>query len=268
MRRQSQERMFGMGQRRIIGCLLIILLGLLGCCLPNAGWAYGAYGFGPKHYPDTLQYGEGIYFAPYETPIYAEPNEAGTVIEQLKWGRGSRNLQVFSQVHQNYVSAQNTFVSYYPELDVALLPVVSENGEGWAEVMYDQRQKKTGWVKLSDATAVANEDKTPPHFGHFQTWLDFMRLNAKPNGIYWLEGVSQYQRLLRSAPDDAAKTVPITVVRDLKVKHVRGNWLLVEVRDFNHNTPLGWIRWRDDEGRLMVFTNFSGNKLPVMMTGF
>jgi hypothetical protein len=40
--------------------------------------------------------------------------------------------------------------------------------------------------------------------------------------------------------------------------------MLVEIKDFDHQNPIGWIRWRDEAGRLMVFTNFSQEYMPIL----
>ena len=42
--------------------------------------------------------------------------------------------------------------------------------------------------------------------------------------------------------------------------------MLVEVLDFERNTPIGWVRWRDHDGNLMVFPNITSDRLPVMTT--
>jgi hypothetical protein len=54
----------------------------------------------------------------------------------------------------------------------------------------------------------------------------------------------------------------------MKVRHLRGNWLLVEALDFENNTPIGWIRWRDDDGNLMVFPNINQQYHPVVTGNF
>ena len=148
------------------------------------------------------------------------------------------------------------------------MSVLSENGDGWAEVVYDQRRQKTGWVKLRTHMSETETDHWPEHLGHFQSWLDFMKYNAKAAGIYWLTGVSQYHRSPRMSPNDKAKLIDIQVMRRLTVKHIRGNWLLVEVMDFDRTMPIGWIRWRDKEGRLMVFPNLAGKKTPHILGVF
>ena len=111
----------------------------------------------------------------------------------------------------------------------------------------------------------AEEGKTS-HFGRYQSWLDFMKFNARAHGVYWLNGVSEYHRSIRYKDDDKASFIPVTVIRDLKVRHIRGNWMLVEVVDFERNTPIGWVRWRDHDGNLMVFPNITSDRLPVMTT--
>ncbi|MBX2859625.1 MAG: hypothetical protein KTR14_00190 [Vampirovibrio sp.] len=260
---------------------LLVLACCLGGALQNAGHAMTpvGYGFGPDVYESELQYGVGVYFAPYNLNIYAEPNTAADVVESLVWSEKTPTSNVRS-THQNLnLPAKNTFLSFYPNLQIAIMPVVSDTDDGWLEVVYDQDQKKTGWVpnrqqllsSLPDFIEPGNEQQTPadlpPHMGVFQTWIDFVKLNAKANGIYWLNGVSDYHRNIRTSPKDTAKFVKITVMKDLKVRHARGNWLLVEVLDFNRNTPIGWVRWRDANGRLLVFPNLAGGKFPMTYMG-
>lgn len=272
-----------------VASLLLCVTLLWGGVPVEKAWAaqgYGAVsGYAPKNYQNNYVYGEGVYFAPYEINIYNEPNDEAKIVESFRWGHGNGSSALMSQVREAIVPVEQVFVSFFPTLDVAMMSVVSDDGNGWVEVVYDHAKKKTGWVRLHDAAPRNTEEqvesnnseapqaeaprakteaKQPMHFGKFQTWQDFMRLNARANGIYWLTGVSQYNRMIRTKPEDGAKTIPITVMRNMKVKHVRGNWMLVEVVDFENQTPLGWVRWRDDEGRLMVFTNFSGKKPPIM----
>lgn len=220
-------------------------------------------GFSPEKYEARVEYGQGVYFAPYEVKIYTEPSEEAPLLETFHWNRQSSPRAVTSYLGHGALMAPRLFLSFYPDADVAMMAVVSENGEGWAEVVYDQPTGRTGWVQLG-----APSEEAPLHFGRFQTWQNFMKLNAKKSGIYWLSGVDQYHRNIRSTPEDGAKFVPVTVMRNLKVKHVRGNWLLVEVQDFSRQTPLGWLRWRDDDGRLMMFTNFTGKNQTIVTSMF
>jgi hypothetical protein len=257
----------------ILCFLCAVLLGLVLQLAPSWSAFAESFGFAPQQYKSGLTYGNGIYFAPYRFKVYAEPREDATVLGEFRWGRHTRSNQVdIFRPNGDHVTmaANRVFFCFYPELDVAMLAVTGDEEGGWLEVMYDQQGKKTGWLKQADIRVAAEngKDALPAHFGVYQTWLDFMKLNAKASGIYWLSGVSEYQRSVRFKDEDTASLIPITVIRDLKVRHVRGNWLLVEVLDFERNTPIGWVRWRDDDGNLMVFPNISGRHLPIVTTAY
>jgi hypothetical protein len=265
--------------------LLLLLAGwMLTVSRPGAVIAQSAMGglagFGPTDYKATTDYGEGVYYAPYEITVREAPRDDAPILDQLTWRRGNTTDAVFSTAKQLPISARNLFIAYYPSMDVALMAVVGEGGNGWAEVIYDQARHLTGWVRLAPSGGQSPAPDTsatsarvnasaplPKHFGHFQTWQELMRLNARANGIYWLNGVSGYNRSVRTAPEDTAKFVPITVIKRMKVLHIRGNWMLVEVVDFNRETPMGWLRWRDDNGKLLAFPNFSGKTLLPAMPG-
>jgi hypothetical protein len=242
-------------------------------------------GFGPQRYHDGLQYGTGVYFAPYRFTVYSQPDEKSPVIAEYRWSRQSGIGDIAYTTPNGGpqgTSAENVFICFYPSLDVAMMPVLSENGQGWAEVVYNQSTKKSGWVRLKPATTEAAQAESqntatnqetsstasaePNHFGVYQTWLEFMKLNARVNGIYWLSGVSSYNRSLRTKNEDTATLLQVTIMRSIKVRFVRGNWLLVEALDFEHNTPIGWVRWRDDDGNLMVFPNVSHQRTPIVTT--
>lgn len=250
-----------------------VLMTVLASLPLGADAARGAFGFGPRLYKSGYNYGTGLYFAPYRFTVYEQPATTAPVIGEFRWGRNSRSnhIDVFSSEGQHFtLRSDHVFFCFYPELDVAMLAVIGDDEQGgWLEVVYDQQYQKTGWVQVGAGTSpTGGKESKPAHFGVFQTWLDFMKLNAKANGVYWLSGVNQYQRSVRQADADDAKLIPITIIRSLKVKHLRGNWMLVEVLDFERNTPIGWVRWRDDDGNLMVFPNLSGQHLPVVTTAY
>jgi hypothetical protein len=244
----------------------------------NAAQAHSSgYGFGPQAYKNGYAYGNGIYFAPYLFTLYSRPDETSPSIGEFHWNqRTGSALAVTTPDGGKYsLRSDHVFFCFYPKLDVAMMPVIGEEN-GWVEVIYDQAGQKSGWVRLKEEpakTASNSAEHLPPmdkgepdHFGVYQTWQEFMKLNAKANGIYWLSGVKEYNRSVRSSDSDEAKIYPITIIRDLKVKFVRGNWMMVEVLDFERNTPIGWVRWRDDEGNLMVFPNISGQYRPILST--
>jgi hypothetical protein len=264
---------------------MALLLGglLLGGWLPSTVWnppaqaQISGYGFAPQTYKSGYTYGSGVYFAPHVFTIYSKPDEASPAIAEFHWGRKtSSTVDVTTPDGEHRVLDTNhMFVCFYPKLDVAMMAVLSEGENGWVEVIYDQSGPRTGWVKLKDeprATTAKGESLAPldtgepAYFGVYQTWQEFMKLNARADGVYWLTGVTEYNRGIRSSDADDAKIYPITIIRDLKVKFIRGNWMIVEVLDFERNTPIGWVRWRDDDGNLMVFPNITKRHQQPIVT--
>lgn len=275
-----------LGVNKRLGLILAVaglMIALLGSAITplEASAIRNSFGFAPQRYQSGYTYGNGVFFAPYQFTVYAEPNTASEVIGEYRWGHktATNSVDVFSPTGEHRTAyADHVFFCFYPELDVAMMAVVGDTEDGWVEVIYDQKSQQTGWIKAKAADGIVERTTTktveaakspePIHFGVYQTWLEFMKLNAKASGIYWLSGVKEYNRSIRSSDKDEAKLIPVTIVRDLKVKHVRGNWLLVEVLDFQRNTPIGWVRWRSDNGELMVFPNISGEHLPIVTTAF
>lgn len=241
-------------------CGLTLTSGLLGLASP-----YGN-GFGPSRYPSPQPIGQGIYFAPKEVTLYEQPTFKAPIVERLSWTEQAKRA-VFSKTQNRPVLARSCFLAFYPQLSLAVLPVIQETADGWVEVYYPMGYETTAWVPLK-ATLQAQEpdalNNEPPHAGVYQTWFEFMRLNAKANGIYWLDGVDTYDQAIRSKPEDTAMLVPTKVIKRMRVMHVRGNWVLVEVVDFDKQKPIGWLRWRDEEGNLMMFPNFSQRQQWVL----
>lgn len=262
--------------------LLVSALMLLVSAVPAPVFAYGnPFGFAPNTYKEGYNYGNGVYFAPYSFTVYEKPDPAAPVIGNFSWSHKSQSNGIAytdAEGNPHRMAADHLFLCFYPELDVAMVAVTGDDGSGWAEVVYDQAKQKTGWVRLKEQAKPTAEAKAeslapldtgePAHFGIYQTWQEFMKLNAKASGVYWLSGVDQYNRSIRTSDADDAKLLDITIIRSLKVKHIRGNWMLVEVLDFERNTPIGWVRWRDDEGNLMVFPNITNQHLPIVTTTY
>lgn len=270
-----------------LSILLITGFGIEATLLPSVAQAQLAtFGFSPQNFKDGVSYGNGIYFAPYVFTVYSQPDERSQMIGEFHWSKKTNTNSiavVLPNGDRKSIPANRVFFSFYPALDVAMMAVDSENGEGWVEVIYDQASNKTGWVHLKESGKSAQASRQslasleggdskksdePLHFGVYQTWPEFMKLNAKANGIYWLTGVKEYNRSIRTSDADDAKIIPITIIRSMKVKHLRGNWLLVEVLDFENNTPIGWIRWRDEDGNLLAFPNINQQYHPVVTGTF
>jgi hypothetical protein len=203
----------------------------------------------PQQYPtESLQQAVGVVAVQAPLTLYATPSTNAPTVEAFTWQRqatATENATVFSEITQQPVSANQLFLAFYPKYQLALLTVLDERPDGWLEVSLPTTEAGKAWLAPNPQNTV-------------YVWQEFIRLYTKNFGFQWLAGVPAYQRSVRLKPEDTAPLVPVTIVQGIKVLHVRGNWMLVELRDMGAEHPIGWLRWRDEEGNLMVWPNFSG----------
>jgi hypothetical protein len=201
----------------------------------------------------------GVYVAPFEVTLYSQPSTRSAVVQQLRWAKGT-SKSVFSQTEQRPFSATHVFWFFNPQKAMALFPVVDDSVEGWVRVTCPVAPQGAAWVPLGEVKASSDSSVDPSLSlqGKALTWQDFMKSQGKAYGAYWLDGVTSLEKSLKSQPDDKAKLVPLQMMKKLKVLHVRGNWLLVEAVDFDNQRPIGWLRWRGEDGRLLMFPNYGG----------
>lgn len=129
-------------------------------------------------------------------------------------------------------------VNRLPALAPALIPaegrscaIVTSARPGWLRIIYDEAERQ-GWIER-------------PGRGEFESWEQFLpgRLITMLPGLrkdYYL--VRKEASLATEPLENAVREVKLTVVR------VEGDW--VKVRGAAAQD--GWLRWRDDNGRLTV----------------
>lgn len=196
-----------------------------------------AQGFIPK-YNDSINFcGIGIYLAPKKIVIYSEPDEKSRIIEQIQWN----SLGVSNATDD--LNSKRIFISFIPDKNVAVMSVVDDI-DGWCRVIYNQRSGASGWVEID------NSDR-------FMTWFEFMDKYGRDKGL----------RLFADLPDKKIYTSPDEKAQvqncynycpdNVKLEFIRGNWMLVKVIDYSKtNTYIGWIKWRNDMGKIFAFPDF------------
>jgi hypothetical protein len=228
-------------------CVLLIVV--LFSSLSPTFFAPAAWAWVPQQYPtQSLQQAVGVVAVQAPLRLYEQPTLNAPVVDAFSWQNTTartNGVTVFSETHQQPVSANELFLAFFPKYQLALLTVLDERPDGWLEVALPT-------VEVGKAWLAPNTQNT------LYVWQDFMRLYGKNFGFQWLAGVPAYQRSVRLKPEDTAPLVPVTIVQGIKVLHVRGNWMLVELRDMGAEHPIGWLRWRDEAGNLMVWPNFGG----------
>ena len=117
----------------------------------------------------------------------------------------------------------------FGSLDVTPPLIVSARRGDWLRVMYDDAGREA-WID-------------PRGKGRFQSWEQFMKQQTG----HLLPGLQpQYYRLQQQPEGKLLATLtPRQVVKLLKVDN---GWGMVVIGQ----TQIGWLRWRDDDGRLLL----------------
>jgi hypothetical protein len=154
------------------------------------------------------------------------------------------------------LEGKQTFLVHDCQRKQTLATVVDESETGWLKLRLETKgstpeAQSEGWLPPSDERS--QEAKQPPRT--LLTWQQFFRLYTKELGFHWLARVPEAARYVRMSPKEDAPLVSVTMVKGMRVLHVRGNWLMVELRDMGQEYPIGWLRWRDDAGNFLIWPN-------------
>jgi hypothetical protein len=115
--------------------------------------------------------------------------------------------------------------------NVSRLPLIVTARKGdWLRVAYDDAGR-LGWLD-------------PRQRGVFQPWDTLL----KGKSCHLLSGLrKQYYQIFRQ-PGDMPLTLPALPKLSFKVLKLDGDWALV----MPDQSMLGWLRWRDEDGRLLI----------------
>lgn len=176
----------------------------------------------------------GVYQADKVIKIYKEPNLKSPVLLEVNWDSANFNC--------SDVSASNLFVVFLQKKELAFLTVIDENeGEDWVQVAYNKNGSKTGWLKKDDEF-------------RFMNWRTFFNLYGRKYGLYYFKDAAPESKLIYGSPVDDAKEIgKITLIQNLKLTNVSGNWILVIAFDIDKMQKIGWIKWRNLSGNIYLF---------------
>ena len=132
------------------------------------------------------------------------------------------------------------FVVFIPSKELGYAAVTDET-DGWIEIIYNNRTGETGWIKKDD-----------PY--KFLTWLNFYNTYGRKYGLYILKGAPDEVKNIRSGNDEMSQLLSeINMPTKIKLNAIRGNWALISVLDFDREPKTGYIRWRGDDGIRYLF---------------
>jgi hypothetical protein len=108
------------------------------------------------------------------------------------------------------------------------LVAVSATKGGWLQLAYDDAGRE-GWIE-------------PPRSWEYRTWAEFLAKRV----VRVFPGMKKGLYALRGAPrEGSADRGILTRDQQVRVIQIQDDWALLQ-------TPSGWFRWRDGDGRLTV----------------
>lgn len=197
---------------------IFLLMPLSGFCAENVA---------PQYVSVENTHTFGLYQAPNEIILYKEPSETSTLVHSISW--------IGPKIFPESVKAQNLFVVYLPDKNLAFMPVVDET-EHWVQVIYNNSTGAKGWIKKDD-----------PY--RFYTWVMFYNMYGRKYGLNLLREAPAEAKDLHTSTDDKSQIVgTINMPQKINLNVIRGNWALVSVMDIDKTPKTGYVRWRSDDG--------------------
>jgi hypothetical protein len=123
-------------------------------------------------------------------------------------------------------------LSSFTSLPAGEFPVASMGKKGdWQLIAYDDAGRE-GWVRLA-------------RWWDYENWDEFL----KGRTVYLLPGLGKEKYMLSTDPSlSSAPTSTVAADLSLSVLEANGDWLRVAPS----GGPVGWISWRDGDGRFLV----------------
>ena len=169
----------------------------------------------------------GLYQLPSEVVLYQEPDESSVILHSISW--------LGSKIFPDSINVNDLFVVLCSSKKLGL-SAVSDETEGWVQIIYNNKTGDKGWIK--------NED---PY--RFMSWVMFYNMYGKKYGLNMLKEIPDSAKDIHVATDDKSQIVgTINLPQKINLTAIKGNWALVSVFDIDKVPKTGYVRWRSDEG--------------------
>ena len=195
----------------------------------------------PYNSSDISASGIGLIEFTTDVDVYEQPTFQSKKIVTLELKEVETNLTIMNAP----IEAHQYFLAKTSDKSKAFLTVTDDNDEGWYEVCYLQKKNLKGWVKAEPS--------------QFKTWRNFELFWGKKNDVYFFKDVPPEERKLYAQPFENPEDKKIVdgYNHAYKIKPViiKGNWMLVRVLDVLNKEKIGYVRWRENDGRILMFPN-------------
>ena len=195
----------------------------------------------PHYSSDVATSGIGLIEFSNNVDIYEKPDFQSKKLITLELKEIESNLTIMNAP----IETHQYFLAKTSDKSKGFLIVTDDNDEGWYEVCYLQKKDLRGWVNATSK--------------QFKTWRNFELFWGKKNDVYFFKDVPPEARKLYAQPFEKPEDKKLVDGYDhaYKIKPViiKGNWMLVRVLDVLNKEKIGYVRWRENDGRILIFPN-------------
>ena len=189
----------------------------------------------PYYVNPNASYGHALAAVKSKTAVYDSNNDKANIIGILDGKKIRINSPVIPTESETYIASDF-------DKNIFLLSVY-ENQDEWMYVCYNQKKKLFGWIKKTE-------------YVDYYTWQDFYNFFGRKYGLYLLRNVKEKDKKLYASPTyetNVADTFHFP--RHISLWLITGDWMLVKITTYEGETKTGWLRWKLDDGSIIVFPN-------------
>ncbi len=180
------------------------------------------------HYTSSIKYpGVGVCLVNHNKDVYKEPDIYSSKVYKINAKMDPKSILAITPDDNIIFAAEDT-------------------DRKWVQIIIEQKNGTKGWIPLANSE-------------NFMPWHKFIHKYGNKYGLYTFNDIPDKYKKIYLSPDESGQFHKLDYYNPkmIKPKIVRGNWVLASVMNIDRKVYTGWIRWRSNEGKLLVFPNFS-----------
>ena len=193
----------------------------------------------PFYTTDMQVSGIGVLEFDADVILFKTKDETSTPLLKLTISETKSNLSIMNAPQKSH----EYFLARTSDRQKAFLTVTDETADGWFEVCYSQKQNLKAWVKADS--------------NQFKTWREFQLFWGRKNNVFFFKDVPPEERKLYAQPfekpEDKRLVDGYSHANKIKPVIIKGNWMLVRVLDILNKEKIGYVRWRNNDGQVLIF---------------
>ena len=193
----------------------------------------------PYYSSDIKLTGYGFLEIVDDIAVYTEPSTNSEILTTLELSPIHLDFEIMGETP----IMRNQFLARDKNKKSAFVMVLDEAENGWFQICYNQEKKSIGWVQSKSEL--------------FYSLLHFYLKYGKKNGVYVFRDIPAERRKLYAKPYENKEDMKLVDEYDyahkIKLVIIKGNWMLVRILDVNNKEKIGYLRWRENDGRLLAF---------------